>query len=560
MKNTFYIFRMTISLLLVSAAATVFAQSPSEDSEAVFAFVQVSPSLRSQNVAPGAIFESDSKFQTANQVFQNLVRARGDLRQQVPQFVMNRRVKFVAWMDAEKVSIGLEERAFDVCKNFGADSLNALAALLAHEITHYYEKHDWTRHFATQNHGQNGLGEQLEKLDEGIKHEAQADYLGGFLAVSAGYQVLGLMPKLLDSLYSAYGLGENIAGYPSLTERKTMSETAQSLLQNLEFANQMATKLALLGEYRDAEIYLRYILKDYQSREIFNNAGVLTALAALDLTAASDNKLIFPLEIDPVSRLSGNRKGRGGDRTSLLREAENHFGKAKSLDPEYSPAWLNISCVFALQNQLDDAGYHAQKALKISKTDAEKSAAHVLLGIIAAGKNDVATALENFAKAENLGSTIGKLNRQILEKTAAATDAELPPTGNGEFGQAIEMIENLSLEHFSLKPNVENVVEIEANKVSFGYKNLEKSQIFVHLADRGKHSVIVQNTAPGYIGETEKGVVLGESKADVLAKYGVPMRTVATPTGEFFIYFSDKIGFRFGEKNTVEEWFVFRIK
>lgn len=45
-------------------------------------------------------------------------------------------------MDPDKIQIGLEEKAYDICISFGADSLNALAALLGHELVHYFEKHD----------------------------------------------------------------------------------------------------------------------------------------------------------------------------------------------------------------------------------------------------------------------------------------------------------------------------------------------------------------------------------------------------------------------------------
>lgn len=563
MKRFPFSFFQMFTVVVAIAAATnpIFSQPKTAKSgetqkpEVAFAFVQVSPSLRSQSTSPGSLPEASPKFQTANKVFQNLLRARGDLRQQAPKFVMNRREKYVAWMDAEKVLIGLEERAFDVCTSFGADSLNALAALLAHEITHYYEKHDWTRHFATQQQG-NGLGQQLQHLDEGIKHEAQADYLGGFLAVSAGYKVLGLMPRLLDALYQAYGLTENINGYPSLPERKSMSENAQSLLQNLDLAYQMSNKLALLGEFVDAEIYLRYILKDYQSREIYNNAGVLDALAALGGGNHPTQKFYYPFEIDPKSRLS-NLKGRSGSRDELLQESLSHFEKSKLLDPTYSPAWLNIGCVYALTSAWDDANYFAHKAEKLARTNSERAAAKVLKGIISTSTADDEEAIAHFIEAEMQGSTIAKLNREKLE--GKTPTVELPKVGTGEFGLPIEKIEDLSLEKFALKPDVEKVIEIEEGKVSFGVKNLPKSQIFVHMADRGKHTVIIQTTASDYIGETEKNIKIGSTKKEALEKYGVPSRSVATPDGEVLIYPYQQIGFQFvGGK--VEEWFVFRIK
>jgi hypothetical protein len=216
-----------------------------DNEEHMFAFVQ-NIKGKSAMAAP-----KQYKYRVAREVFDKLLQARGDFRQAAPGFIMNNGEQFVAWMNPREVQIGIEEKAYDICIGFGADSLNALAALISHELVHYFEKHDWNRHFATQN-------KQLEttkKIDdlalaEGIKHEAQADYLGGFLAHTAGYQVMGLMPQLLAKVYAAYQLPSQISGYPSLEDRVAISRNTMEQLKQLVVVYETAGLLSLTVSMR----------------------------------------------------------------------------------------------------------------------------------------------------------------------------------------------------------------------------------------------------------------------------------------------------------------------
>ncbi|HRF37556.1 MAG TPA: hypothetical protein PK198_02115, partial [Saprospiraceae bacterium] len=108
-----------------------------------------------------------------------------------------------------------------------------------------------------------------------------ADYMGGVLAFSAGYDVYGVMPRLLEQIYRSYGLPDTLKGYPSLPERVAVSQDAMRRLLDLQTVFETARYLSILENYESAAQYHRYILQDFQSREIYNNAGVNLALAAL---------------------------------------------------------------------------------------------------------------------------------------------------------------------------------------------------------------------------------------------------------------------------------------
>ncbi|MFN4253896.1 MAG: hypothetical protein ACK4Q5_02680 [Saprospiraceae bacterium] len=560
MKNHIAIALLMPCLIAVATAPRLVAQEPSETTGHVaFAFLLSGLAGDGDRPSPSALPKDNPKYRTAKRVYDDLVHARGDLRLPPPEFFMNRRQNYVAWMDADKVLIGLEEKAYDVCASFGADSLNALAALLGHEITHYYEKHDWTRHFSAENSG-SALGQQIERIEEGIKHEAQADYFGGYLATSAGYQVHGIMPRLLDALYKAYGLGEHITGYPSLPERKAMSCNSQAKLHSFEAAFEMANLLTVLGEYQEAAAYHRLILREFQSREIYNNAGVLAMLAALRLSENSRTPLFFPLELDPLSRFGNNRKSAtAANPAELMTDAESYFSKAAALDPDYAPAFLNLGCVHAYLGNLDDAAYYARKAMRLSqqqnRTDLQADV-NLLLGIIAHSTGNIADAKHYFEIAHGMGSPLGSANLDLLEgKNPIAgqslANADTPP---------LETIDELSLERFAHELVVDRTVELESGRASFGVKKMPHSCVYVHMADKGKQLRIVQATQEDYPGHTARGIALGATKAEVEAIYGQSSQYIHAATGQFLVYFPAQIAFRFDANGRLAGWFTFRIK
>jgi tetratricopeptide (TPR) repeat protein len=527
-------------------------------SEFAFAFIQ-NTSENAKNYRSKALLSEDhQKYQTAYRVYASLVRARGDVRMQAPVFVLSKNENYVAWMDANKILIGLEEKSYDVCMGFGADSLNALAALLAHEITHYYEKHDWTRHFSAETKGTE-LSKKLQGIEEGIKHEAQADYLGGFLAVSSGYPIVGLMPRLLDSLYAAYHLPDTLIGYPSLAERKLMAENTQIKLNNLQYAFEMSNYLTILGCYESAENYQHYLLKEFQSREIYNNAGILSIIRALYAKDGIATDFSFPFELDPISRLANNKKAMPLKNAALLQKAADYLIKAKELDPTYAPAYLNLAGVYVLTMQYEDAHYFLKKAEKLSKKQGDvklKSDILVIKGILTCLEGDTLAALDFFEKAKDLGNTCGNLNATKLENK----NRILIQTPTHQAITNFNNLDSVSLDRFLLDINVEQAIEIEKGKLTLGIKILPNSKIMVNMSESEQQTVLLQILNDKSNLKTNLNFGRGTAQSDILNSYQNPSKKVQTTTGEYWIYFSEQIGFQFDENLLVSNWFNFRIK
>ncbi|MEO6759233.1 MAG: M48 family metalloprotease, partial [Saprospiraceae bacterium] len=181
------------------------------------------------------------KYRRALGIYNKLVAARGDYRYAIPDFVMTRDEQKVAWLNFDRLEVGIEEKAYDVCMTFGPDADAALAQLLGHELSHYYEKHNWRRDFARQ-FKDLAVGAQLGVMTQAdsVFNETQADYLGGFLAYSAGFPVFDQGAALTGALYRAYQLPDALRIYPVLAERQKLNERSAQLLDKLVNVYEMA--------------------------------------------------------------------------------------------------------------------------------------------------------------------------------------------------------------------------------------------------------------------------------------------------------------------------------
>ncbi|MBK9487514.1 MAG: hypothetical protein IPO07_01035 [Haliscomenobacter sp.] len=105
-------------------------------------------------------------------IYNRLVQARGDFRFPVPSFNLVAEERRVAGIDYDQLNIVLEEKALGVCNSFGADADAAIAFLLAHELTHYYEKHAWRSGFAEDNKDLK-IGVAMNKLADDAANETK---------------------------------------------------------------------------------------------------------------------------------------------------------------------------------------------------------------------------------------------------------------------------------------------------------------------------------------------------------------------------------------------------
>lgn len=536
-------------LVLLFGLGTADRQLCAQDS--LFAYVS-----NRQNTRLPSDPVPEHKIETAEQLYEALIQARGDQRLPVPKFVMNKGRRYVAWMNPFRTEIGLEEAAYDVCVQLGADSLNAMAALLAHEITHYYEKHNWSRSFV-QTNKQLTVSTKIEELDEGLKFEVQADYLGGILAITAGYNTYHVLDQFLRLAYQAYDLPEVVDGYPSLDERVLMSTNTADRLRQLHSVYQTANLLTILEEHELADDYYQFILKDYHSYEVYNNAGVNACRAALQLIKPEAMPFVFPLELDMSSRLDGlnTRFVKDADARieELLKTAAGRFKNAIELAPEEASAYLNLALVYTLQEEWLDANYHANKALAASRKSGQlkqTADAQIALGIIAALQGEEADARTQFTLALAGNEVLARTNLAALDETPDAQAVARPPA------HGVETIEDLMLDAFLEAPDLSVTTDL-GGEVYCGKQSLDHSQLFLHYANEGAEYVLFHETAPNYSGKTREGIQLGDRRADIVQAYGDPAKVLELKRGWCLVYPEQKLLFLLNEQKLLQQWIVY---
>ena len=305
-----------------------------------------------------------TKTNTHNQVqfvFDRLISVYGSAKTE-PKFIIVKKGK-VAIPPAKYISDGLptiqiDEVFYKICQTFGKDSLNALAIVLSHELTHHFNDHTFCRDygFANLNTVKPNLKKTIGSASSNARKdkETEADIKGFFFAAAAGFEPHGLQEKLIIKIYKAYNLTDIQENYPSLQERIDLAQSADKKASELfnDFKNGL---VALENKQYDVAI------KCFESangkipfRENLNNIGVAKTLKAIEKLPIEDkshpSRFVYPLEVDFSSRLQ-NETTRGGlddasdEMEKLLKDGQKAFEEAIRLDPYFTKGYINLACV-----------------------------------------------------------------------------------------------------------------------------------------------------------------------------------------------------------------------
>lgn len=500
----------------------------------------------------GAPTPDTAAYNHALGIYNRLVQARGDFRYPVPKFVMNREERRVAGIDYDDMTqIVLEEKAYQICQSYGDQADAAIAFLLGHELAHYYEKHGWRRGFASE-YKDLDIGLRLDSIADGAANETEADYLGGFLAYSAGFGLFDQGGDVIGKLYEGYGLEALLPGYPSLADRQELGRRTAVRIQELADIFDMANLLVALGRYTAACDYYRYILMRYQSRELYNNVGVTAVLDALQEFKPNELKYRYPVQLD-LDFSASKGDGMASSREKKLRQAILHFDAAISLDPDYAPAYLNKACALALLGDTRRARFYAEleagnKARRAAypKTGTDVD---VLLGILEATEGREAEAMAAFQAAAAKGSALAEHNLKVLK--GEKTEAEAPTSFSLQMpeqidGQGIKEVMSGEIAWDAEIFVTPKLVFYPNNQMSENYK------LFAHIDDKAGEAVSLQKTKPSYTGKTKEGIGLGDNRSAIIKAYGTPPTTLETPRGEILRY--SRILFLLDGDGKLESW------
>jgi tetratricopeptide (TPR) repeat protein len=476
-------------------------------------------------------------------IYEKLVDAKGDRRMPVPQLNLRGEVRHAASMDYRLIEISLEKEAYDVADKYG-DA--AIAFLLAHELVHYYEKHGWRSQYADAVSDLE-TGKILENLNDRVVNEVQADVLGGFLAYSAGYGIFDKGGLLINDLYKEYKMDDNLSGYPSKKDRIALSDRNKDQIAKLSYMYEMAGMLTVIGKYKEAYSYYGYLLNKYQSRELYNNAGLTCMMLANSLLHKDSLKFDLPGVMD--LEFSGARSSTSFDEINkLVNEALTHFETSIIMNKTYLPAYINKSSTLIIKAINNTESNIRQITLKTvshilneqceelkilnPELDFEKyqDEIHILRSILAYFQNDIQTSKLLMAKAVDSGNETAKKNLAVLN--------ESPITAHTPEKVTKISIDNMTAEKFLTSQLVSrNLTMIDSlNIFRFMDRKNENYKFLTHEFKGNDQDLgydlafmVSKNTFTNpFLGELK----LGSDKKTVIDALGNPKRAISHFNGE----------------------------
>jgi hypothetical protein len=260
--------------------------------------------------------QTSYKIEATKTVFNNLVQAYANGKgapdlEIIPSSRMPVIAEYYTTKEGSPV-IRIDQKLIDICFNLGKDSLNALAFILSHELSHYYKDDNWCMDYASLKFKTNpAFAKALKnssKYNEG--KEAAADKDGLLHAGIAGYSSFNVFNKLIDSIYVKYKLQDNLLGYPSKERRKVINRDVRADAKNWLSVFNFGLEKIKNGSYQEAIDSFTFLSKKFPSREVFNNLGVAKTRKALLLKTISyeefhyPDRFLYPLEVENKSRLS----------------------------------------------------------------------------------------------------------------------------------------------------------------------------------------------------------------------------------------------------------------
>lgn len=264
--------------------------------------------------------------------------------------------------------IQIDQKLINICFSLGKDSLNALAFILAHELSHYYKDDNWCMDYAGYKFKTNPAF--AKAIKDGEKYnkskEILADKEGLLYASIGGYSAFDIFDRVIDSVYIKYKLQSNLSGYPTKNERKNISRDASVDAKKWFSIFNRSIQYINDGKYDEAIDSLSYLSQKFPSREIYNNLGVAKVRKALLLKPKTyeevnfPNRFLYPIEIENQTRLS-QEEDRGIDDTkvnefnSLLKDALKDFQNAIRIDLKFTKGYINSACVYDLLDNWEGA-------------------------------------------------------------------------------------------------------------------------------------------------------------------------------------------------------------
>ena len=265
-------------------------------------------------------------------IYSKIIQAKGDNRLNLPEIAIKNRFLNIAAYNRRTNKLIIEQKAIETCRSFGDNMETALAFIIGHELTHFYQNHE----------GEFAFFMNQSRLKENTQEERDADIYGAMLAYFAGYKnVVQLMPLLIDHLYEDYQLNnKSMPQYPAKEERKKLAASVVIQTQTLIDLYEAAKYLAVIGQDNLAGDIYQHIGKFIETKELLNNEAFAYLSAASEIREYGKTNWAYPLNLDLKNPL---RVPSDVEKVLLIETAKKKLEQALQYDSNYFPALLNYA-------------------------------------------------------------------------------------------------------------------------------------------------------------------------------------------------------------------------
>ena len=492
-------------------------------------------------------------YKHCNTIYKQLKKAIGDERSTLPKLlILNREKRVAAYREMDN-SIIIEKKAYDICQAMGTQSESALAFLIGHELTHFYQQTDWKRNSRTSHFLLKHEQQQKYALED-----EEADSYSAFIAYLADYETLEIIPDLLEKIYEGYGLSDNLAGYPSLDERKKVVAIIQRKVRKYIQLYETANYYIAIGWNLQAYNCYAYLLKYVRTKEIYHNIGVVSLAAAIEQPEQEEYAFLYPIDID-LTNVFQRPFSVQGSRNKLLRDAEMNLKKALKLDKAYCSAYLNLACVYDLKEDASNALATLNTASNLSPTALQRAKIAIIKGIVYAHRNQIKTASQYFDAAnkhyQNLPVWyISNTNKRILSSTKREQE-QYDILIEDEMDDINFRKERLRTASSMVLGNSSFLIlEVDFFTKSRSYL----SKFFLRNETNSRDAYFFLQRTRNRSVETKKGIKVGDALSTIQKTYkGTYFQVVHHHKGFFLVYPSKGLIFQVDAKNRLREWAIF---
>lgn len=576
--------------------------------------------------------EDDEDVAQAQRVFSNLLRSWDSSRIEPSLFVVESAAGpwAASLMDG---NILLSRAAIEACQAQGKErSEHLLAFVLAHELAHQKADDLWHQKFFRLSGNQTpklqrqllkGLNLDQDSIADLERREARADHDGLVMMATVGYDPFYITDQRdfftawVENVWQESCVGDHGDSIVASACEHAKTRAMRTRTQLVAVANQttlfeLGLQAFVAGRWEQARKLFIGFGRDYPSRAVHTNIGLIYLAQAVDLLASNDELhpvpgFYFPLMLDsnPEARPVGtatpaNKRGSPAlikqQLHKYLAEAAAYFEKAIRLEPTARDAYLFL----AMSHLLDNNTFMVRGILqgKFVPQFGPDLSVDLLLALTSAFEGKDKQTTKQFqaliSQLERTSSLNTVMPQQVVTYSAHYNYAVyLTAQGQTDAAKKLwqdlakksqksgnSLIFRLALSHLNSTAGVDgssecaNVRNLKiGDRPDFARLNKESSQqtSFWHEGEQfniyrfndgarlvlGPEQQLIAAWQHGGQARLDQGVTIGDSADRPLKAFGIPSRRIYSIKGEYLAY--DGLGLAVHIiDNKVAGWFLYQ--